>query len=228
MNERRSNNLASHSCLDNAFVDYWGCVSREFIRLIGQLDVMDGLYGDEECSQVLRNSAESTFGILQRCLLDSIILSMTRLLDPYHGRKIKASDGGGWETSLCLEGLIHLLPIELQELQVCLERVLGEACDQAVPMRSHLRNKIIAHHDERVGLNSIAVYQGAEMETIDSVYGKMLDFMDLIAEAMCQDEGTLHGGWVGLFKGTPCDLIHLLQKGLFEQSTGLDNQEGCS
>ncbi len=114
---------------------HYEAVRNEILNLINKKDMFIKLYGNQQTVNLLNDIDGHCFGFIQKIYNDSIILSLTKLLDPIGDKSNK---------NLVLETLIN--DINDLDLKSELLEQLDSVRESSKIYKKH-RNKIIAHSD---------------------------------------------------------------------------------
>ncbi|MGY5774473.1 AbiU2 domain-containing protein [Vibrio antiquarius] len=124
------------------------------------------LYMQDDSQEILNGTGVLVFSRFQSCLLDSIYLAISRLLDPANNRKNKNLSFNLLITDLNLS--------EDSEISGLLEKVKGTFKDSRI---KEYRNKVLSHNDYRS--HSKVVFYPFNTELISSMLGS---FWELLAQ----------------------------------------------
>lgn len=169
----------------------------EVLNLISKRDKFLSLYGKQESVDVLNAVAAHCFGYIQVIFNDSIILSLTKLLD--------ASSTVG-SKNLVLATLIE----DIEEFQT--KSTLQQLLDEIKALSSKYkkqRNKSIAHVDYKMKMKDPSQYLPIDGEELDQIIEKIKEFMKTVEVS--------HGYAIATYDiiydiGANCDvLIHKLK-----------------
>lgn len=164
----------------------------EVLNLISKRDKFLELYGKQESVDLLNAIAAHCFGYIQVFFNDSIVLSLTKLLDP-------SSTGGS--KNLVLETLID--DIEESEANNKLKELLADIKALSSKYRKQ-RNKSIAHVDYKIKMKDPNQYLPINSEEIDQIIEKIKQFMNTVEEFHGYAIATYH---ISYDIGANCDVL---------------------
>jgi hypothetical protein len=171
---------------------HYEILQNEVLNLISKRDKFLELYGKQESVDVLNSIAAHCFGYIQVIFNDSIILSLTKLLD---------SSNTGGSKNLVLETLID----DIEDLET-----KNKSCELLIEIKElsskykKQRNKFIAHVDYKLKMKEPSQYLPIDINELDKIIEKIKQFMNIVE--------TFHGYAIATYDitydaGANCDIL---------------------
>ena len=180
-------------------------VSKDVTVLNVYLKLFNQLFTTEESVQKLNDAANVATGLVQRSLLDGMVLRVARLTD-----RASSNTPRGNVENLTFANLLENLPGETDELRQELEPQLDTINDKVAPFREW-RHQMLAHSDKAAFMNDGDLLDGFSKTDLDSLVKLFSQFLNTINRHY-NDSATLYE-YVN-FVGGGEELLNVLGFGL--------------
>jgi len=150
---------------------HYEIIKKEILYLISKKDKFMKLYGTKETVELLNKIDGHCFGFIQQIYNDSIILSLTKLIDPMKSGRNK---------NIVLETLIN----DVDDL-----KIKEELYEQLNIIRKfskiykEQRNKVIAHSDYNTYYKKQKTYLAVKNDEINKIIEQIIVFMNKVEKS---------------------------------------------
>jgi hypothetical protein len=159
-------------------------IDQDVTRVHAYWKLVTQLFGSQESVAILNNAAGFAIRAIQDCLIDSVILRITKLTDPAQAQR-------GQFPNLSFEYLIGKLPYDADAaLRKRLRKQLNIIRKSTDNFRL-IRDKRLAHRDTAYAIDSDQILPGITRKSIDDPLQRIRDFMHEI-QRYYEFEGTVY------------------------------------
>lgn len=149
---------------------HYEAIKIELLNLISKKDKFIKLYGSKESVELLNSIDGHCFGFIQRIYNDSIVLSLTKLLDP---------KGSGNNKNIVLETLIN--DVNNSDIKIELYEQL-EVVREISQRYKKQRNKVIAHSDYKTHFKEENTYFAVNDTELNEIIALIILIINKVEE----------------------------------------------